>query len=1234
MNRQTKKLLWLVLLVCNQLAAQELWLKTEISKVNQTKWVGMPFQAVEMDRQSFEETINSGLTPLPLPSGEMANFEFRNASIMSSSLQAKYPHIQTFKAENEHGETARVTLSPKGLSAILFTQKGTVYIDPLPNEPGKLISYYWADYRNHFAKPAFDEPFKQAPMHTPVRTFGRSKKSAARPHGADLRKYRIAIAADHTYTEFHGGTISDALAGIVTTMNRVTGIYENELSVTFELVAENDQIIYTTVEDDPYDGLSASNTLSTNQEILDQVIGNDGYDIGHVFTTGSGGLAGLGVVCKRNFKARGTTGTDSPVGDPFDVDFVAHEIGHQFDGNHTFNGNQGSCGGNRNPGTAFEPGSGSTIMAYAGICGDDNIQNNSDPYFHAGSIEEILSYIIDDQGSSCAEVTSTGNTPPTVSAPAGGFTIPANTPFRLTATGSDDDGDELTYTWEEIDLGNAGAPGSDPENGPLFRSVTPSDTPTRFFPALGDVLNNNSEPEETLPSVSRELNFRVTARDNNSDGGGTNDDDITFDVTSGAGPFLVTSHTGASTLEGAKAQRVTWDVANTDSSPVNCSDVRILLSTDGGITFDQVLAESTPNDGEAYVLVPNIASARARILIDCPDNIFYNVNRAELQIQETIDPGFTLLVQETPKSTCEDEITYELDLVAINDFGDDVTFSLGATPATIDTQLSEETLTPGESLTITFTSDGDPVITSVDLTASSGTLEEITTLDLRFLSQPQDSPAPESPAQNAVAVDPEVTFDWASLSGALSYRLQLASDDQFDNIVLDQSNLTATTLTLSTSLDFNTTYFWRINAENDCGSGPFTETRKFVTERNASNSVQAQGLPLQIISGATTNSTINIASDFQVSDVNISSLNITHTWIQDLEATITSPGGTTVKLFDQICGDDDNMFVNWDDEGEATPPCPPTDGGSYVPSSPLSAFDGQSSQGNWTLSVSDMFSGDDGTLVGWTLQLGSASDELWLFSSTNDPNSADLEWTNVSGTDSYEIQIASSGDFSTLTTLDGSQTSFTVTGLSSSTSYNFRVRASVNGSLGGFSNEAPVTTFPDIPESPSALEATQINSTSVSLIWNDNSALEDGFIVQRSSESTTAFEEIGRTEAGVVTFLDENALANSTFSYQVSAFNITGTSTPSDFVTIAVLGSSSIPSSLSIFPNPVNTRLFIQGSQDYTTFSISDVSGKQMLQERVLSASGIDVTTLSPGIYFLHLVGPRSAVTLRFHKSN
>lgn len=573
---------------------------------------------------------------LPLPDGGYGRFRIVQSPVMAPELAAKFPGITTYAGQGLDDPTAttRLDWTPAGFHAIIFGLSGTVYIDPFSRgDVSHYISYYAHDFQ-----PSPDKQFSET---LPLGADGAALRAelaelrsqgVLAPSGSELRTYRLAMAATGEYTAFHGGTVPAAMAAIVTTVNRVTGIYEREVAARMVLIANNDLIVYTNPATDPYTNNNGSAMLGQNQTNLDAVIGNANYDIGHVFSTGGGGVAYLGVVCKTGSKARGVTGSSAPVGDPFDVDYVAHEIGHQYSGNHSFNGSAGSCsGGNRNGPTAYEPGSGSTIMAYAGICGAQNLQPHSDDYFHGINLDEIVAYTTVGSGNTCPVITPTGNNPPTVNAGLGGFTIPSQTPFSLTGSASDPNGDALTYNWEEFDLGPAGAP-NNPVNPPFFRSWPSVAGPTRTFPRLSDLVNNSTVIGEVLPNVTRALNFRLTARDNRVGGGGVNSVNLSFNVTTAAGPFAVTAPNTAVTWPGASQQTVTWNVASTTAAPVSCANVDIALSTDGGYTYPLLLAGNTPNDGTQTVTAPNVATTSARVRVACATSIFFDISNVNFTI--------------------------------------------------------------------------------------------------------------------------------------------------------------------------------------------------------------------------------------------------------------------------------------------------------------------------------------------------------------------------------------------------------------------------------------------------------------------------------------------------------------------------------------------------------------------------------------------------------------------------
>jgi hypothetical protein len=617
------------------------------------------------------------------------------------------------------------------------------------------------------------------------------------PVGDQLRTYRLALLTDPTYAEYFGA--ANVTAAKVALVNRVTHVYESETSIRLMLIDDDDVLNLNTDAQmtglngpcggaacfTPTQATSCASALTRIRQVIGLLVGASNYDIGHMaLGLDAGGMASLAVVGGNN-KAMGCTGLANPVGDSFAVDYVAHEMGHQFSGNHTVNGTSGSCmGTNRNTSTSVEPGSGSSIMGRAGMCQTDDLQAHSDPYWSPRSFDEITNFvaaaeanindvqmaaltsfdekdsfrlhfngkdsvpivrgtnfttagiqaaiqgiagwpafgtasvsIVSDTsftitlGGSLAGVdvspislvnctgctgyigevakggptthrgvvTPTGNSFPVVSVPPQ-FTIPLRTPFALTGSATDADGDTLTYTWEQNDRGGStGIPltSNTKTNGPLFRQfgsaavVSASDAleydprgenaaatePTRVFPDLEQILANDTNAEsgtcpdgdvdcfsEFLPTAAYvgvagvnasppSLHFRLTARDGRADGGGVNTATTTLVLAANAGPFLVTAPNTAEAYPGGSIQTVRWDVANTNLPPVQTTDVRIRLSIDGGHTYPYDLAASTPNDGAETVVLPNVGTIHGRVKVEAIGNVFFDVSNRDFVIQ-------------------------------------------------------------------------------------------------------------------------------------------------------------------------------------------------------------------------------------------------------------------------------------------------------------------------------------------------------------------------------------------------------------------------------------------------------------------------------------------------------------------------------------------------------------------------------------------------------------------------
>lgn len=655
-----KKLTTLCLLLFLQ-ASVSLGSYWSVSDLNQIRLNGerlihpLAFKTYQLDLDGFKDLWQSAphinqanpqnglLIEVPMPNGDMATFRVFQNQLVPQELMDKYPGIVAFTGQgvSDPHAFAVFDFTHQGFHGMVLSPNGTYFIDP-----ATLLDHqhYLVYYKRDFVS---SEPFEcLTESVTPSDDNGKTidlSHSIQRSVGSQLKTYRLAMATTGEYSTFHGGTKPLVLSAIVTSINRVSGIYERDLAVRLTLIPNTDTLIFLNASTDPYTNNNGGTMLGQNQTTVTNYIGGFNYDIGHVFSTGGGGIAGLGVVCNFSNKARGVTGLATPIGDPFDVDYVAHEIGHQYGGNHTFNCEVGACSGNRAFNAAYEPGSGSTIMAYAGICGNNNLQNNSDDYFHAKSFDEIVTYTSTGFGGTCPQNTSTGNTPPVIN-PIPSRIIPYQTPFRLTADAYDPDGDPITYCWEQYDLGPAGTWSAPVNNAPIFRSFDPVTTPTRLFPRLLNILNNSQSIGEVKPSYARTLNFRLTVRDNRLNGGGVTNNDTLFQVqvVNTGQAFAITSQntTGIGMAAGA-IETVTWDVGGSDIAPINTPLVNVLLSTDGGQTFPITLASQVPNNGSYAFQVPFVNTSTARLMVEGDGNIFFDINDRNFTI------GITAVQEQT-----------------------------------------------------------------------------------------------------------------------------------------------------------------------------------------------------------------------------------------------------------------------------------------------------------------------------------------------------------------------------------------------------------------------------------------------------------------------------------------------------------------------------------------------------------------------------------------------------------
>lgn len=585
--------------------------------------------------------------PVPMPDGNLVLFSVQESPIMAPELAAKYPGIRTFKVSGVEDKYAmgRIDITPMGFHGMIQTSSGSVFIDP--NDSNLQDHIYRSRYAGSEPRGAYNCGVDEHSRLTATSPIGAGRRSAARVPGS-LLEYDLAVAVTNEYYVGAGNTDGSTTTAIVTTINRVNFVYQRDFGIKLQLIGNND-LLYESIDNGLLDNEDEFALLAQVNDWIDTRLpnGDSDYDIGHMFSRPlflGGGVAYIGAVCDNSFKASGVSGLSNPVGDAFDIDLVAHEIGHQFNAEHSFNGTTSACI-NRNSTTAYEPGSGSSIMAYAGICAAENLQTNSDASFHAGSIAEVNAFTAG-VGFACATQIPTmpaGNSDPDITSisnmavPATSRTIPASTPFLLEGSATDPDMDALEYRWDQMDAGcptDSASFGTDNGSNALFRSYQPRTESWRNFPALGTQVLNRFDKAEVLACHDRALDFRLTATDARS---GQDFEDVRVVVDAASGPFVITNLNPAPSIVAGTAFAVDWDIAGTDQAPIFCANVDIdLITFSAGYSSYSVypLSPNTINDGSELVTInpPNANHPRARVRIKCSDNIFYDISDVDLSV--------------------------------------------------------------------------------------------------------------------------------------------------------------------------------------------------------------------------------------------------------------------------------------------------------------------------------------------------------------------------------------------------------------------------------------------------------------------------------------------------------------------------------------------------------------------------------------------------------------------------
>lgn len=999
----TKKTLIILLsfLVTKSVQAQNasFFTPTTAAKIIQSEGMvasGLPqkFDAYQLDEAGLRAVLETApweFTPeakqrrcvisVPTAHAQIEQFSVWRTDMMEQELAEACPYLRTYAGVSlsDPRRTLRFSTTLRGFKAmILQPDAAPAMVQPVAN---LYMAYSWADVPG-----ATHADLQLCATQDSEVTLGDLKLDQApaseRGEGnpVRLKVYRFCVAGTGEFTQDHGGTKPLALSAIMEYVNIVSAVTERDLDVRLKLTASSEFVIFTNPDTDPYNqGPTVQDYMSQNPAVLNQYTNFNSYDLGHVFTRyitgGAIGVAG-GNACGGNKGAGCSAGNLGASGD-YGAGFhgvLAHEVGHQLSAGHTWNRCNG--GGGRAGTSAFEPGSGSTIMSYAGSCQADNIQFNSNFYYHAGTIEQIGTFT--NLPGSCGTYESNGNNAPLVTHNyQNGFSIPISTAFELNGAATDADGDPISYAWEGLDLGPETPLGEPIGNTAIFRTWPATDATNRYFPRLSVILGNGFDPAEQLPTYSRNLTFRLIARDNKPGGGGVGWADVAFKATASAGPFLVISPNASNDIwRVGELTEVRWDVANTTAAPVNCQIVNIRLSKDGGQTYPITLASATENDGSHYVLVPNELTNNARIRVEAADNVFLDISNANFKIQAPVQPSLTMGLSADASTVCLPE-NYATEIYTASVLGYNTPVALdvlGNLPPGATASFSATNINPGESSTFSLNLESVTVEGSFDFTirAISGTDTLLRPVSILLRRNDFTGFALQWPINGTTNAVLSQTLRWGKGLDADSYDVQFSDSPAFTTILASVSSTTLDTFKINFLLEKGKAYFWRVRTRNLCGAHEWSAPSFFSTFAEDCLTFNANDLPKSIPANGTPSveSKITVVQGGQISDLVVGKIEGYHEYFRDLEVRLISPQGTEVLLFKDRCSNFNGSFnFGLSDAAPGFFPCPPPNNGTiHRPVNALAPIIGQNSTGVWTLRVKDNVSGSGGILSNFNLQ--------------------------------------------------------------------------------------------------------------------------------------------------------------------------------------------------------------------------------------------------------------------------
>nr|WP_248574823.1 GEVED domain-containing protein [Flavobacterium sp. H122] len=1251
----------------------------------------------------FSRTTSATIISLPNAEGKTERFRVYENSNMDPALQAKYPEIRSYIGigVDNPTSTAYFSMSPLGFKSMtLNADKSASFIEPFSKDLKTYSVYKKSDKKENLT------PFECKVIDKIEPKLANGANLRPNADDATLRTFRLALSVTGEYTAYFGGTKAQALAAMNATMTRVNGVFEKDFSVKMNLIANNDVLIYTNASTDPYSAASTGAGGAWNTELqnnLTNTIGNAAYDVGHLFgASGGGGNAGcIGCICvddtsstsdKNKGSGYTSPGDGIPSGDNFDIDYVAHELGHQFGANHTFSMSNEGTGAN------MEPGSGSTIMGYAGITSQD-VQPHSDAYFHAFSVQQVTNNI---KAKTCSVNTATGNAIPTANA-GSDFTIPKSTPFMLTGTGTDANGDALTYIWEQFDnasssqTGASSAASATKTSGPTFRSYNPATTPTRYFPQMSSVLNGATTTQgteiavEAVPSVARTMNFRFTVRDNRAGGSANNSDDMIVTVNGTAGPFAITSQGTASSYTGGTSQAVTWNVAGTTANGVNCANVDILWTTNNGASWTTLVA-GTPNDGTENVTIPNASTSTGRIMVKGTSHIFFDVNNANITVtagsSDTVAPSAptSLAASGTTQTTTNLSWTASTDNVGVT--GYDV--YQGAT--LLGTTASTSYAVSGLTASTTYTFSVKAKDAAGNISAASNTVSVTTSAPI------VDTTAPTVPTNLAA-------------SGTTSSSTNLSWTASTDNVgvtgydVYQGATLLGTTASTSfavTGLAASTTYSFTVRAKDAAGN-----------ISAASNTVSVTTSAVTITYCASQG---NSTADEKIGRVAIGSINNASTGTagyEDFTAQSTSAAQNasqsitiTPSWTSSTYAEGYAVFIDYNKDGDfadagetvwtkAASTTTPVSGSFTIPATAALGATRMRVSMKYNAIPTSCEAFSYGQVEDYTINITAGTADTTaptaptsLTASGTTSSSTNLSWsaaTDNVGVTGYDVYQGA--------TLLGStaSTSYAVSGLTASTTYSFSVRAKdAAGNVSAASNTVSVTTSSvsityctsqgnnTADERIGRVTIGSINNASTGTAGYENFTAQSTSAARGSSQTITITPTWTGTvySEGYAVFIDYNQNGVFTDAGETVWTKTASTTTPvSGTFTIpatAVLGTTrmrvsmkynAVPTSceafsygqvedytinitstargeetsnasrveIGLYPNPTRDFLTITSISEKATYRAYNLLG-QVVAEGKINNGTINVTNFKAGNYILEVSDNETTVTKRFIK--